>query len=216
MPLPTPRTHPSSMNTLTRNTSISRTRRLLVAAAVVLGSAIAGFGGAGPTAAAAPDAESAAAATTYVRFENIIERWAMNTGFTNGTTAEGATVQTWWWAPHDPWNARWSWKHMGNGYYQYKNRWSGKCLDVSSLSFSAQMIQSTCNDADRGQHWLDVPAGTHKGKQTYQLRNRGMTEKIGIPMTATADHTGLGAKVKVQVLADGASTQRWFFDYVTN
>jgi hypothetical protein len=153
---------------------------------------------------------------TYVRFENIIDRWAMNTGFTEGTLAEGATVQLWWWAPHDPWNSRWSWKHMGNGYYQYKNRWSKKCLDVSSLSFSAQMIQSTCNDADKGQHWLDVPAGTHNGKQTYQLRNRGVTEKLGVPMTATADHTGSGAKVKVQVLADQASTQRWFFDYVTN
>jgi hypothetical protein len=199
----------NGMTTNTHNKSITRTRRVLAAAAVI-GSAVAGVAS---TVATAPDAE---AATTYVRFENIIDRWAMNTGFTEGTLAEGATVQLWWWAPHDPWNSRWSWKHMGNGYYQYKNRWSKKCLDVSSLSFSAQMIQSTCNDADKGQHWLDVPAGTHNGKQTYQLRNRGVTEKLGVPMTATADHTGSGAKVKVQVLADQASTQRWFFDYVTN
>lgn len=176
MPASGRRRHRCCMTTPTtlHSRPISRARRALVAGAV-LGSAVAGVAA---NVAAAPEA---AAATTYIRFENIIDRWAMNTGFDQGTTAEGAPVQTWSWSHRDPhdWNSQWSWKHMGSGYYQYKNRWSGKCLDVASLSFSASMIQSTCSTSDKGQQWLDVGAGKHKGRQTYTRHNRGVTEKTG-------------------------------------
>jgi hypothetical protein len=195
-------------DTTTRSRS-PRGRRVLAAAAAA-GSVLAG------TAATMALAPPAQAATTYIRFEQIIDRWAMNTGHDNGTFSEGASVQLWSWTHRDPhdWNSQWSWAWMGGEYYQYKNRWSGKCLDVSSLSFGARLVQSTCNASDRGQHWDDVKAGSHSGKQTYTLRNRGLTEKLGVTMAAESQGVDFGDPVNAGVL-NGLTPQRWFFSYVT-
>jgi hypothetical protein len=167
-----------------------------------------------PSAAAKPTATAVASTVVYQRFEQIINRWAVNTGFDNGDKTSGANAQTWSWTHRDPhdWNSQWDYEYQGNGYWTYRNRWSDKCLGVESLTYSARVEQQTCNGSD-GQKWDEIYVGSHNGRSTFVVKNKAVSEKLFTDMVMEADHTGFGAPVRVNVRND-FSTQRWFFSYV--
>lgn len=174
----------------------------------MVGSAIVGLGAANP--AQANDGQQ------YIRFEQVVHRWAMNVGQDRGTTSSDATVQLWSWTHRDPhdWNSQWSWQHLGGEYYQYRNRWSGLCLDVSSPSLNARLVQNPCDASDLGQHWDDVLAGHYNRRQAYTLRNRALTERVGLPMSAAAVHVNQGASVQLKAPNLAITEHRWYFSYV--
>lgn len=132
----------------------------------------------------------------------------MSTGFDQGTYAADAQVQTWSWAHRQPndWNSQWSYEYMGGEYWQYKNRWSGLCLDVDSFFF-AQLEQNPCNASDLGQHWDDIPAGNYAGRDSYYLQNRAAG------LVAETRNKDIGSPVNVKH-KNNTVNQRWYFSYI--
>jgi hypothetical protein len=203
----------TAKNRTPRKTRLFTAGRLLASVAVLTPLLV----GAGASAQAGVPTEdkAAQAATQYVRIEQVNNRWAMNTGFDNGTYAHDAQVQAWSWAhrqPHD-WNSQWSWEYMGGEYYQYKNRWSGLCLDVDTFNF-AQLEQNPCNASDYGQHWDDIPAGYYAGRDAYVLQNRAASSALGTAMVAETRNADIGSPVNIKPKNNNTSYQRWYFSYI--
>jgi hypothetical protein len=194
-----------------------RWRRLATAAAaatVVFNTTFSGLPAHAAELAAAP-VPAPAEPTNYTRFEQIVERWAINTGFTQGDKTDGADAQTWSWLhPYDS-NSQWRKEFLG-GFYKYRNRWSNKCLGVESWVIFARVEQQTCDNSQAGQWWTEIFAGTLNGRSTYKIKNLGASAQLGGEWVLTVPHTGIGAPVTLGPiwLADGETKQRWYQSFV--
>jgi Ricin-type beta-trefoil lectin domain-like len=156
----------------------------------------------------------AAGTIEYTRFEQIIQRWAVNTGFTQGDKTDGADAQTWSWVDPNDSNNQWQAKHVANGYYIYRNRWSDKCLGVETLAASGRVEQQTCKGISLDQLWAPVRQGTLNGRDTYTLENKGLSNKLGVHMVITADHTQFASPLRMQQMMAGNTTQLWYESFV--
>jgi hypothetical protein len=102
---------------------------------------------------------------------------------TGQSKATFAPVQLWgWWGGA---NQQWQAIQIAQGYYLFKNRNSGQCLDVpyASTSNSVQLRQYPCNSSDMAEAFLVMYPGSQIG--------RGEEDKYELgPLTVTAwiDH----------------------------
>jgi len=155
---------------------------------------------------------------TYVRFEQIVQDWALNIGFKQGDKSDGADAQLWTWTNPSDWNSQWRKTLRGDGYLTYRNRWSGKCLGVENFTFAARVEQQTCDGSKMGQLWTESYVGEVNGRSAYTVRNKGASFELGWDMLLTADSTYVGAPVRVWPAGVGTpdtqTRQRWYESFV--
>lgn len=193
--------HPMTTHTVPRPSR----RRIAHAAGIAL-LALAAAGG--TSVFTAPDAE---AATLYNRFELSVDRWAINTGFDQGSTVNGANAQIWSWAHRDPhdWNSQWRATPKPGGYYEYRNRWSNQCLDVEGTYYGAALEQQPCDNTE-SQRWKSKYT---TGSQYVGLVNKWASRVRGREMVATSYGTSMGSAVKLWDWYAGVD-QQWYGNIV--
>jgi hypothetical protein len=103
---------------------------------------------------------------------------------------------------------------VANGYYIFRNRWSDKCLGVETMAASGRVEQQTCKGISPDQLWAPVRQGTNNGRATYTLENRGLSDKLGVDMVITADHTEFASPLRMQQAIVGNNKQLWYESFI--
>ncbi|MFI6390922.1 RICIN domain-containing protein [Nonomuraea sp. NPDC050547] len=118
-------------------------------------------------------AHAKTAQLAYEIVPNVNQNWALNIGGSNGDGRAGVKAGVWWRSPGslpNSWTLTFKFgTAAGVSYYQWKNRFSGMCLELELNSSVRFAIQQPCGSSTR-QQWAFIQQGNGSGG--FRVSNR--------------------------------------------
>ncbi|MFF5939009.1 RICIN domain-containing protein [Streptomyces sp. NPDC012508] len=143
---------------------------------------------------------------------NTIEEggYALNIGYDQGDTANGALARVW---NNRHWdnNNRWVFENGDPyGYYMYRNKYTNQCLTATSTLEGAPVVQQPCDFYNKAQRWA---LNNGNLPRYFYIRNKMLDEQSGRTMVLSQLEAVRGSMVVTQSLSAALNTQPWNVRY---